>query len=105
MSGSYRISPRAEADVDEQAGYLVDRGGLDLGLRFYDAVRQSLRELASAPGIGELSGYADPRLEGVRLFRVSGFEKHLIVYQYDGELLVLRVLHGARDLRRLLDRP
>jgi plasmid stabilization system protein ParE len=33
----------------------------------------------------------------------SGIPKHLLFYRFDsGEIFVLRVVHGARDLQRLL---
>jgi len=35
---------------------------------------------------------------------ISGFPKHLLFYHFDDvEVFVLRVVHGARDLERLLD--
>ena len=47
---------------------------------------------------------ANPRLEGLRVWRIQGFEKHLIFYRpvADG-IEIVRVLHGARDLDRLLE--
>lgn len=34
---------------------------------------------------------------------ITGFPKHLIFYRFaDGEIFVMRVLHGARDIEYLL---
>ena len=42
-------------------------------------------------------------LSGIRRVPVAGFRKRLIFYQFRGaEILVLRLLRGARDLERLL---
>lgn len=45
----------------------------------------------------------DPLFEGVRVFPVSRFKKYLVFYRpiQDG-IEVLRVLHGARDIKGLL---
>ena len=55
-------------------------------------------------GIGERRPTANPRLEGLRVWRIQGLEKHLIFYRTvpDG-IEIVRVLHGARDLDRLLE--
>jgi plasmid stabilization system protein ParE len=38
-------------------------------------------------------------LEGLRMFAVSDFEKHLVFYiERPGYIDVLRVLHGSRDI-------
>lgn len=41
------------------------------------------------------------RLRAIRSFAVRGFPNHIIFYlKVHGGIEVLRVLHGARDLRR-----
>lgn len=51
---------------------------------------------------GALCTFRPPDLQGVRRMLISGFPKHLVFYRFDdGEVLVLRVAHGARDLERL----
>lgn len=56
------------------------------------------------PGMGERRESGDPRLEGLRVRRVEGFEKHLIFdRETAGGIDVIRVLHGARDISRILD--
>jgi plasmid stabilization system protein ParE len=44
-----------------------------------------------------------PQLLNARTFRVSNrFDKHLIFYQVcEGQLEILRVLHGAQDIEEL----
>jgi toxin ParE1/3/4 len=41
-------------------------------------------------------------LRNIRRMSISGFPKHLVFYRVeDREVLILRVLHGARDLESL----
>ena len=44
-----RILPRADQDVDEAADYYADEGGLDLGLRFLQAVEETFLESNDNP--------------------------------------------------------
>ncbi|HUB25377.1 MAG TPA: type II toxin-antitoxin system RelE/ParE family toxin [Tepidisphaeraceae bacterium] len=44
-----------------------------------------------------------PRLVSVRSWRVKGFPNYLILYEpVDDGILVLAIIHGARDLERFL---
>lgn len=46
-----------------------------------------------------------PELRILRLFRVTGFEKILILYRpLDEGVEILRVIHGSQDVRRLIRR-
>ena len=79
-----------------------------LAQRFTDAVKITVRLLASHPWIGKQTDYAHPKLAGIRLFLVrKPFDKHLIFYRVCGDTLdIVRIVHGLRDLpRRLLDPP
>ncbi len=104
MTSSYRVLPAADTDLDDQAAYLAREASLEVALRFYDAAAATFEELARMPGLGERRPTADPRLEGLRVGRIRGFEKHLIFYRpvADG-IEIVRVLHGARDIDRLLE--
>jgi toxin ParE1/3/4 len=103
MTSSYRVLPAADTDLDDQAAYLAREASLEVALRFYDAAAATCEELARMPGLGERRPTAHPRLEGLRVGRIRGFEKHLIFYRpvADG-IEIVRVLHGARDIDRLL---
>jgi toxin ParE1/3/4 len=104
MIGQYRVRPAADRDLDEQAGYLAARAGLETALRVYDAAGSTFGKIAAMPGIGERWPSANPRLEGLRVRRIDGFEKHLIFYQpRDDGIEIVRVLHGARDIDSLLE--
>jgi toxin ParE1/3/4 len=89
--------------LDEQAEYLAEHASLETALRFYDAANESFSFLARSPGVGVLRESANPAFAGVRIWRVSGFEKHLIFYRPNEDgIEVVRVLHGHRDIEAIL---
>ena len=103
MTPIYTLSPAADQDLDDQAGYLAREAGLGTALRFYDAANAMFEKLARTPGIGEPRPSNHPRLAGLRVWQIEGFKKHLIFYRPDGEgIAIIRVLHGARDIDRIL---
>jgi toxin ParE1/3/4 len=105
MSGRVLRRPRAAADIAEQAAWDLREGGAALGDRYLAAVQRTSGRLLASPGLGPSREYLNPRLEGLRMFPVRGFEKHLDFYRPtpDG-IEIVRVLHAARDLERLLRR-
>jgi toxin ParE1/3/4 len=57
------------------------------------------------PGIGAAKTLRHPALQGLRSWPVQGFEDIRIYYVVQGEILkVVRVLHGKRDINRILGR-
>jgi toxin ParE1/3/4 len=57
------------------------------------------------PKMGRLKMLHNPALKGLRVWPVQGFEEILIFYQVSNELLrVIRILHGKRDVTRILER-
>jgi toxin ParE1/3/4 len=103
MTPGLSVLPLADRDLDEQAGYLARQVSLETALRFY-AAAATFEKLARMPGIGERRDSTKPRLAELRVWRVEGFEKHLIFYRPSGSGIdIVRVLHGARDIDRVLD--
>jgi len=90
-------------DLLEIIDYLAERSPAAAD-RFTDAVPRTLDDVARFPGAGSLREFEDPRLAGIRSWRVRGFKKYLIYYRpIAGGIQVLAVLHGARDLPEALD--
>jgi toxin ParE1/3/4 len=104
MTRRYHGLPAADQDLDDQAAYLVAEASLEIALRCHDAANINFGKIASTPGIGERWPSSSPRLTGMRICRIEGFEKHLIFYRaVDNEIEIVRVIHGARDIDRLLE--
>ena len=104
MIPGYHVLPAADADLDHQADYLAREASLDTALRFYDAARTTFEKMAQTPNIGQKRESPNPRLEGLRVWRIEGFERHLIFYRPgDDGIEIVRILHGARDIDSVLD--
>jgi len=86
------ISPEAEADLDGIDDYLFERD-TDVAARFASEFHRLFQLLAERPYLGRPSDYA----VGLRRFALRPF---IIFYRpVTGGIEVVRVLHGARDLR------
>jgi toxin ParE1/3/4 len=97
------IRPPAQKDVDRHADYIGERSR-SAGHRFYDAVQQAVQQLGAMPELGGRCEFSHPRLSGLRMWSIRGFEKYLIFYlPTDQGIAVVRVLHGARDIESILE--
>ena len=97
------LLPRASEDLDDSAEYYAAEGGLEIGLRFHSECQRTFEWLLENPGAGSPKGFRSPRLMGLRMWPVRSFEKHLIFYlSVDDGIKVVRVLHGARNIPRIL---
>ena len=103
MIPHHHVLPAADRDLEDQAAYLAQEASLQIALRFYDDAGATFEKLARMPGIGQQRESANPRLAGLRVWRVESFENHLIFYRpTDKGLEIVRVLHGARDIDSIL---
>ncbi|MGE0547524.1 MAG: type II toxin-antitoxin system RelE/ParE family toxin [Kofleriaceae bacterium] len=68
--------------------------------RFLDSVRAEVDLLSGHPFLGRRRHF---QTRGMRSWRVRGFEKHILYYRVTSRVLeIIRLLHGARDIRDLL---
>ena len=91
-------------DLIQQWLWYAENASVEVAERFFQAADNSLNLLSTQPESGTLFFVRAPELRGMRRFPVSdGFEKVLLFYfpLPDGVDLV-RVIHGSRDLERLL---
>ena len=97
------LTDAAIADVLDQADWHIQQSGRPLAQRWEKAVTSAISRVVSHPAAGAPCTFKSPELRGVRRTAIPGFPKHLLFYRFDGEeVLVLRVVHSARDLERLL---
>ncbi|HEX4651880.1 MAG TPA: type II toxin-antitoxin system RelE/ParE family toxin [Granulicella sp.] len=99
-----QLTPRARQDLRAIARYLRREGaGAAVVWRFRAAVERTLTLLAEHPWMGTKVAARHRELSALRAFVLRGFESYMIFYLPSERFItVLRVLHGARDLERLL---
>lgn len=92
------LTPQAKADLYEISDY-ISKDNPDAARRVRTELREAMRKLAVMPEMGHL------RQDLARKpFRFWPVYSYLIIYEPETEpLRVVRVLHGARDVRSLLD--
>ena len=85
--------------------YLVTLNLPDIAVRFWDAVRRTVESLREHPFVGPRYGSSSPQLQNLRSWPVAGFEAIRIYYLLDEDAIrVIRILHGKRDVKRILER-
>ena len=96
------LSDAAIADILEQADWYIAQSGEPLAQRWGKAVTSAALRVVKNPAAGPLCRFQSTELRNVRRTAITGFPKHLLFYRMRGaEILVLRVVHGARDLEKL----
>jgi plasmid stabilization system protein ParE len=97
-----RVRASAREDLDRITAELVDRAGVEVALRFQESWDELVDRLARSPAAGRM--LAAPRVEGVALRRrtIPTLDSYVVFYVFEEAVDVVRVLHGARDLPRML---
>lgn len=96
MSRTYSLTPAAEQDIDEIVDYIA-MDSVDAALGVFSDLKRGMQRIAAMPGMGHVRD--DIADEGLRIWTVHSY---LIVYRSSGHCTeIVRVLHGARDIRAL----
>lgn len=103
-----RVRKRAEAgaDVVEHGKYFREVASVETAERFLAAAEETFKLLASMPEMGKPWLFPYPEATDVRVFPIKRFGTHLVFYQplkKPRGIEILRVLHTAQDIRRILD--
>jgi toxin ParE1/3/4 len=95
----YVLTPEAQAHIDEIGAYIA-HDSLDAALKVYDAFEEAFGQLAERPGLGHSrQDLTDRPLKFWSVF------SYLVVYDPESRpLTIIAVLHGARDVEKLLKR-
>lgn len=100
------VSRRADADIDEIAAYLVDEADDVVALRFLSALEDAWERIVEHPSSGARVLSDNAAVAELRYRQVRGFEDYLVFYATKVDLvLIVRVLHGARDLPPVVVEP
>jgi toxin ParE1/3/4 len=98
------ISPEADIDLAEQYAWLAEQAGLETAEAFFRSFRESCQTLQTMPAMGKLRYTENPRLFGLRQWRIKSFEKYLIFYlSMEEMLMIVRILHSSRDIDGILE--
>ena len=97
---TFRLTPSAERDLGQIWQYIA-QDSEQAANRVLSAIEKALWRIVETPGIGHLR----EDLSSCRS-RFVLVHSYLIVYRLETTpLLILRVLHAARDVQSLLDCP
>ena len=101
-SARLALSDAAVVDILEQADWYETQSGVPLAERWGKAVTSAVLRIMKNPNGGTPCTFRSSELRDLRRTTITGFPKHLIFYRlHEGEVFILRVVHGARDLERL----
>jgi toxin ParE1/3/4 len=84
--------------------YLVKLNLPEVAIRFREAVRKTARALREQPRAAPPYHLSNPQLQNLRSWPVAGFEAIRLYFVVERETIrVIRILHGKRDIRRILE--
>jgi toxin ParE1/3/4 len=97
LNARYLIRPKADAVLDQQALYLAENASPEIAHRFLIAAHETFTLLAGHPEIGWLPRLKHPDIASLRTFRISGFERMVVLYRpmTDG-VEIVRVIMAHR---------
>lgn len=100
-----RVRRLAEARTDMVGAFeYIGRESPESAERFLDACERTFERLARWPRMGHRREGVHRRFRRVRSFRVEGFPNYVVFYEpIENGILIVRVLHGARDFGALFD--
>ncbi|MCA3006010.1 MAG: type II toxin-antitoxin system RelE/ParE family toxin [Planctomycetaceae bacterium] len=106
MSLRVVISRRAGREIEEIFDYIAG-DSRSAAVRFLDAVDETVSAIAAHPRRWPVfEDIQHPLLPPIRRRPVIGFPIYLVFYLADEESVhVIHVIHGARDLRNLVQPP
>jgi plasmid stabilization system protein ParE len=93
----YLIAPEAEGDLKQIWRYLLGEAGLAIANRIQGELVDAFEGLADVPG----KGHQRPDLTNRDVLFFSVY-RYMIVYRQAATLEIVAVLHGKRDVKRLL---
>jgi plasmid stabilization system protein ParE len=94
---NFVLSPDAEEDVFQIWAYLFRRAGLDMANRIESELYNTFEALARMPG----QGHRRPDLTDAPVLFFALYQ-YLIVYRTKTPIEIVRVLHGRRNVERML---
>jgi toxin ParE1/3/4 len=99
---AHRLSPTAEADLDDIWYHVAkESGSIEIADRLIDTIIERFLLLSRHPHIGRRRD--EDLRPGLRSFPVG---EYVIIYRAEGkDVFILHVLRGSRDIASILRRP
>lgn len=93
----YRLTPKAQRDLDEVFEYTLAHWGLPLAMRYTDLIEAACADLAKAPQQAQACVNIRPG------YRRRGVEQHVVYFRPTSYgIAVTRILHQRMDAARHL---
>mgnify|MGYP002785846217 CR=1 FL=1 len=84
--------------------FLEEAADTEVATAFLEAVNETTKQLAESPFLGFTREFRNTKLRNVRVWRIKGFEKHLIFYiPKKDSIEFVYVVHSARDYTKFFD--
>jgi plasmid stabilization system protein ParE len=93
----YLVAPEAEGDLRQIWRYLLGEAGLAIANRIQGELVEAFEGLADVPG----KGHRRPDLTSRDVLFFSVYQ-YMIVYRRTESVEIVAVLHGKRDVKRVL---
>jgi plasmid stabilization system protein ParE len=100
-----KIFPSAMEEIAEQRQFYLLHATAEVAERWKTSVSNAIRSLRSLPERGSPVLSKSSHLEDLRRLSIDGFPMHFLLYRFEVEsriVKVIHVIHGARDLDALL---
>jgi toxin ParE1/3/4 len=100
-----QIVPRVLANRDVEAAFVhyMEKAGPDAAEGFMDALASGYSHIARFPGTGSPRYAVTLNLGGLRFWALGRYPYLVFYIEMPDHIDVIRVVHGAMDLARLLD--
>jgi toxin ParE1/3/4 len=91
----YRLSKRAQRDLDDIFDYTVAQWGLEQAMRYTDRIETACATLAAAPQLAQGCAFIRPG------YRRKSIEHHVVYFQATAYgIAIIRILHHRMDAVR-----
>ena len=96
------VHDRARQDIEEITSRIaIDN--LKAALRVHRAIEKAFQILVKFPDAGAICDPFDPELAGLRFWPLKRYRNYLVIYRpIEDGIEVVRVIHAARDMFRML---
>ena len=91
---------QAQKDIEQAADYYFAEGGMELEMRFIDAMQAAATRIATNPGVGSPRYATAFAIPGLRFWRLTRFPYLIFYVEREDQVDIWRVLHEQRDIPR-----